>query len=879
MGALGNASNILTVASSVYQVLGLANNFIQAIVHDEINSPEDFFNLLLGGGTDAATEELNQKLDGILASVNALSDQLSTLGTELQQQIDAQTGLIINLDVVQLIASINSDRAQLSSYDPYAGPGEPGYVAPEDQAAYFRGFTERSDLYLQQLVEIGNLIITPTAGYTPNIDIVLAIANAVANATEFRLQVAGRFEREEMAADRLTSGLDRAAGFFEAVSDFLPANLTTQATFEQRLYELEDGNPLVFPVEHDGRIDDAIILYTYFDIDIAVNMNGESIHLSTFQDPIASLQSSTPPDLQLANFSGRWFAAYVDSSLFINVDSVPQFALPPILYTGIYDLNDTFYQSLAKVALQQVSYYDLLASIGISYDDTGAEANAYSTFAESLRELTNGIEDTSPDANGNIEGTDGRDLLKGDNGDNHINGLGDNDTLRGRGGHDTLNGGDGDDIIYGDGGDDVLDGGTGSNLMDGGDGNDHLTADGSSHMSGGAGNDVMEGGAGRYIMFGGADNDTLRGGFEDDALSGDEGDDLIEGGGGRDMMSGGDGNDILYGGAGSDTMFGDAGNDVLYGGNGGNVLHGGDGNDRLVAGAGVNRMYGGAGNDRIEGAEGRSFGVFDIAVFSGQQSQYSFRVTLAKIIVEGPDGRDTLTNVESLEFDDGRVEVKHSSYVPLFDIWGATGGGAFDILIGADADDHLDGGGGDDIILGGNGNDMIEGDGVLSVLDGADWLDGGLGNDSIAGGGGNDSIFGRKGNDTLRGEGDDDRLSGAAGSDRLIGGAGNDRLLGGDGRDILNGGGGDDLLTGGSGNDVFTFKDGFGKDRIFDFALSGNKEVIDLSDVTAIVDFAGLMADHAFQKGQSVIIDDLAGNMIRLDNVALVDLSQNDFIF
>lgn len=927
---VGNASNYLTVASSAYQVFGLIINITQAIANEEIDSPEDFINLLLGGGTNTADELINQKLDDILGTVNALSDQLTEIGAELTQQIDAQTGLIINLDVVDQISTINAARSKLSSYDPYATEGSANHFS-EGEIDDLKHDAETS---LQNLIGIGNLIIKPTSGYTPNIDTIIAVANAIAYAVEFRLQVAGRFEGEELAANYVTGGLKAAAKFFEKVASYVPQNVDVDVSID--LHNVpSDGSYIKLDPGHDidgdGFIDNVMYTYVYAEAVASVNnIGGLGYTFSTQRDPVAILQAL--PDIPLPEGSimfggtaGTINVGIVDTELLVNASGVPQFALDPALQVGSYNLVLQDEASMASLILKEIVRYDLLERLGISFADDGTQTNAYTAFAETLHQLTNGIE-AGVDADGNVDGTEGRDLLKGNGSNNVVNGFGDNDTLYGYGGRDELNGGDGDDIIRGHTGDDVLDGGTGSNLMYGGAGNDILRADGSSRMEGGDGNDVLEGGAGRYIMFGGADDDKLIGGFENDALSGDEGDDVISGGGGSDMISGGDGNDKLSGGAGSDTMFGDAGDDLLKGGSGsgGDVLYGGDGNDRLVSGGGLSRLIGGAGNDKIEGEEGRSFGRFDTAVFAGERASYDLDATLEKVIVKGPDGRDTVAGVEYLEFDDTTVDVVRSSFVSVFNAWLASGSGAEDILIGNDEDENMSGGGGDDIILGGKGNDTIEGDGYLSVSDGADLLDGGAGDDIISGDGGNDKILGRNGNDDLNGglgddelrglngndilrghrgkdllvggkgqdqmfgglgndvllgDDSDDRLDGGQGADRLSGGNGRDRLSGGTARDFLDGGAGNDLLTGGQGNDLFLFADGFGVDRIFDFDPTNDKEKIDLSAVTAITGFADLSAHHMSQSGSDVIIDDLLGNTIRLDNVLLADLGRGDFVF
>jgi len=81
--------------------------------------------------------------------------------------------------------------------------------------------------------------------------------------------------------------------------------------------------------------------------------------------------------------------------------------------------------------------------------------------------------------------------------------------------------------------------------------------------------------------------------------------------------------------AGNDFIGGTAGDDQLSGGNGNDVLEGHGGNDMLDGGAGL-----------------------DMAVFSATWSSYSLERNSNGAVIAGPDGTDTLTNVERLQFSD-----------------------------------------------------------------------------------------------------------------------------------------------------------------------------------------------------------------------------------
>jgi len=275
-----------------------------------------------------------------------------------------------------------------------------------------------------------------------------------------------------------------------------------------------------------------------------------------------------------------------------------------------------------------------------------------------------------------IFGGAGNDIITGGSGNDLLVGGGGSDTIDGGAGNDVLVGGDlaagftvevtaagqvnavaqngsgsqalaespadGSDVLFGGAGNDVLVGSTAADLMHGGAGNDIL--------HGGSGNDVMVGGDGSDTMFGGDGNDIM---FGDEVLAGYTGSfsaqDILslmaqEGdgtGGGADLMSGGAGNDIMFGTADADTISGDAGNDSIFGG---------DGNDVLSGGAGDDFIHGGAGNDLIDGGTGR-----DIAAFSYTLDQSTVTIDGASgvITVTGPDGTDTLSNIEVLSFDGG----------------------------------------------------------------------------------------------------------------------------------------------------------------------------------------------------------------------------------
>lgn len=228
--------------------------------------------------------------------------------------------------------------------------------------------------------------------------------------------------------------------------------------------------------------------------------------------------------------------------------------------------------------------------------------------------------------------------------------------------------------------------------------------------------------------------------------------------------------------------------------------------------------------------------------------------------LSGLGGNDTLsgsTGDDQLSGNDGHDLIRASAGNDT--ILGDRGA---DRLYGDGGHDTLSGGNGDDRIGGGNGNDTISGD------KGKDLLFGGAGDDLMWGGNYHDTVYGGAGRDTLWGE---------AGTDSLYGGADDDRLYGGDHDDLLVGGAGNDTLTGGAGNDAFVF--GAGSDLVTDFDARNGAEQIDLTAASGITGYADLRVNHLSSYSGGVIIDDLQGNRMVLQNVSLADLDAGDFLF
>lgn len=115
----------------------------------------------------------------------------------------------------------------------------------------------------------------------------------------------------------------------------------------------------------------------------------------------------------------------------------------------------------------------------------------------------------------------------------------------------------------------------------------------------------------------------------------------VDGGSGDDYLLGGQVGDSLHGGSGADIIHGGGGGDVLHGGAGHDLLDGGDGDDILIANEGNDVVRGGTGTDVLQ-------------VFGGREN-YRLVISGDDFILKGPDGRDYISGVEYIQFEDGQV--------------------------------------------------------------------------------------------------------------------------------------------------------------------------------------------------------------------------------
>ena len=393
-------------------------------------------------------------------------------------------------------------------------------------------------------------------------------------------------------------------------------------------------------------------------------------------------------------------------------------------------------------------------------------------------------------------------LIRGNNSANVIAGLAGDDTLRGFAGDDHLQGGTGNDLLYGGAGADRLEGGDGDDTLRGNEGRSD-TPDGPN------------------VLIGGGGNDSIYGGGGDDLLIGGDGADYLEGGGGIDTVSYADSltgvlssfsvqGDRLIGGdrlIDMERIIGSAFADTIRFSNDGDAIYidGGAGDDNLFSSPEDDTLVGGSGNDSINGSDGT-----DTAVFSGNRSAYTISLAGGVTTVSGPDGIDTLTDVERLQFAD---QVTNAAGELLFAFINGTSDA--DSLNGDGAANTINGLGGDDTITGGAGNDTIDGGaGTDTAI-----FSGARAGYTVTTSGGTTTVTGPDGTDTLTnverlqfsdltlivGAGGGQYFAGTSGVDTITGTAFGDQILAGAGDDTITGGAGNDTIDGGTGTDTAVF--------------------------------------------------------------------------
>jgi serralysin len=177
-------------------------------------------------------------------------------------------------------------------------------------------------------------------------------------------------------------------------------------------------------------------------------------------------------------------------------------------------------------------------------------------------------------------------------------------------------------------------------------------------------------------------------------------------------------------------------------------IYGNDLSNNINGYVGDDLIDGGAGNDSLDGGPGT-----DLAMFSGLQSAYRFALESNTLIVSGPDGTDTLTNVEGLRFGDAApVLVSELLATPQIEqvitvlTNGVTTRVLPDLYTGPVAwlEYQMLGNANGNVAIGTSRNDffnLLGGDDAANGQAGDDVLDGGTGSNFLSGGAGRDDFF------------------------------------------------------------------------------------------------------------------------------------------
>lgn len=349
------------------------------------------------------------------------------------------------------------------------------------------------------------------------------------------------------------------------------------------------------------------------------------------------------------------------------------------------------------------------------------------------------------------------------------------------------------------------------------------------------------------VVLADAGNNTLDGGAGDDILDGRSGNDILLGGAGNDMLDGYIGDDQLDGGIGTDTLRGGLGNDIY-------TYRAGDGLDVIFEGAAegtadVLKLYGIAPSAVSLVRDGNNLKI----QFAGVPRD---QLTLV-------NGADTPLEfdqygIEKIQFEDGTIwdaAVLRQKSVHA----GATDGN--DILTGTAASGDFGGGKGDDVLNAGGGNDNYiyrRGDGYDRVIENAN--SGAADRMTLVDENAVDVVLHRVGNDlyidikeSVAGAGDSglillkETLGSVSqqGAEQIVfaggtiwsraemlanissegwlppvtvsGTSADDVLMGTTDNDIFEGGLGSDRFEGREGTDVYIYRPGDGDDIVFDY--------------------------------------------------------------
>jgi len=462
---------------------------------------------------------------------------------------------------------------------------------------------------------------------------------------------------------------------------------------------------------------------------------------------------------------------------------------------------------------------------------------------------------------GEVDGTDGFDVIKTGSGDEVVYAGSGNDLIYGSLGNDIIYGGDGDDIINGSLGNDYIEGGKGNDLIvaaDGtgssgytniykfnlGDGNDDLleSRDNNSSIV-----DTIEFGEGissgdlefSYVP---AEGPASRGLYQDLIISikgttdsiriwdfyyqgmSDSGysrtveqlkfadgtvlriDNAIHGTASGDTINGTTGNDIIFGFQGNDVITGSTGNDYIYGGDGSDTIevswgddhiYGGDGNDTIEDSWGDDHIYGGDGNDIIDDSWGNDY----IDGGAGNDE------------IHGGYGNDTLiggTGNDTYYFEGSFIGCEPDYGIKTIYETGTDAEDTIKVLGDLTLSDFTTSRDGDNLVFTLNETSKIvldsyynaDHEGRVEYITFTDGTTVTLLDEYPLEPVYDNIIIGDDEDSTVQGTAGSDYVEGLGGRDVIYGKAGDDYLDGGDGNDHLQGDAGDDTLLGGEGNDT-----------------------------------------------------------------------------
>ncbi len=376
-------------------------------------------------------------------------------------------------------------------------------------------------------------------------------------------------------------------------------------------------------------------------------------------------------------------------------------------------------------------------------------------------------------------------------------------------------------------------------------------------------------------VLGSAFNDTLRGSdtgvFE--SFEGGAGNDSITGFGGIDRVTyetakasvtvnlalgsasdGLGGTDILQN---IENVLGSAYGDTIIGSTAANDLVGGEGDDSITGGDGNDTLTGGAGNDTLDGGAGN-----DVARFTGLFDSYIVEANSSgDVIVTGPDGTDTLRNIEELDFSDATFAIIQGTSAADT----LTGSATDDALFGGGGSDSLDGGGGDDLIDGGEGADTMAGgsgsdtyivDDVGDVvIEGADPVGAQKDGDKVFDIGGSIDKVVASINFTLGGFVENLQLAGGATPLAGVGNTLDNVITGNAGNNVLTGMAGNDHIDGGDGIDIATYSG-----QRSQYTLTSGPASFQLNGTAALEGNDTLVHVERLQFANSKLALDLDGN-------------------